>query len=132
MKTTNYKTHCTTRTSLQKVLGNAISLAFTMEAQKTITVHKGTAMLVLPSTIHTDDRFWDHPRSFRPHRWDAEPALLADDGFRVQTRRGGKHRSTERSCEETAPIRKLDRSSSSEGMRAKISGELPKKRPLMN
>jgi cytochrome P450 len=44
--------------------------------QKTITIKKGTVIMVIPSLIHYDDRFWVMSEEFRPQRWDKQPDVL--------------------------------------------------------
>jgi len=47
-----------------------------IEERKNIKIKKGTAALVIPSTLHYDERFWFAPQSYQPERWEKDPFLL--------------------------------------------------------
>ena len=48
-----------------------------VEDQPSITIKKGTSVILFPGVYHHDDRFWVRSNEFLPERWDKEPDILA-------------------------------------------------------
>ena len=51
-----------------------------VENQPKLTIKKGTNILVVPSLMHYDSRFWFRPKEFLPDRWDNDPFVLEYKG----------------------------------------------------
>lgn len=58
------------------ILGSLLGLPPPPENQKKITIKKGTEVLVIPSVLHMDSRFWFEPTQYNPERWENDPFVL--------------------------------------------------------
>lgn len=47
--------------------------------QQEIKIKKGTAIFVVPSCLHYDDRVWMNPEEFLPQRWDKDPKVINEN-----------------------------------------------------
>lgn len=57
-----------------------------IQEQETITIKKGTTLVLFPGVYHYDPRFWTRPREYLPERWDKEPNILQGDGAKIGSR----------------------------------------------
>jgi len=56
-----------------------------VEEQPFIKIPKGTKVMLFPSCIHYDDRFWVKPYEFMPSRWDKQPDILVGESAKLNT-----------------------------------------------
>ena len=46
---------------------------------ESIIIKKDTMIMVIPSCLHYDDRFWMNPDEFLPSRWDKDPRIIQEN-----------------------------------------------------
>jgi len=58
-----------------------------LSEQETITIKKGTNLVIFPGVYHYDPRFWIRPREYMPERWEKEPDILQGDSAKFEARK---------------------------------------------